>query len=69
MLVAVSFLMLHGGLSVFYADALYEKDRHLHKWLRKAENKFKNDVICWFCHMGYGLGYYIIIVRQWMLSV
>lgn len=68
LIIAVSCLLVHGGLSVFYAYAL-TGDQHVHKWLRLPENKFKNDVICTICHLGYGIGYYILLVRPWMMSI
>lgn len=68
LIAAVSFLLVHGGLSVFYAYAL-TGDRHVQTWLRKPENKLTNDIICVFCHLGYGYGYYVLLVRPWMMSM
>lgn len=65
-IVAVSLLLVHGILAVFYAVSLYDfaenRDSHLQDWLRK-DHREANNFLCWLCHMGYGLGYFILVIR------
>lgn len=66
LIASVSFLLLHGGIAVFYGYAMIG-DKHLHDWL--VAHKMKNDIICFFCHYSYGLGYYVLLIRPWIMSL
>lgn len=65
--------MLHGGLAVMYGYALYDanldRQENLQKWFRLPEHEALNNFLCWTCHMGYGLGYFVLVFRQWIMSV
>lgn len=60
--------MFHGGLAVFYAYS-NTGDKHIHKWLREPENKGINTFLFMMCSLGYGLAMYIMVVRQWIVSI
>jgi hypothetical protein len=66
LIIATSCLMVHGGLTVMYGYAL-KSDPDLQNWFR--DHKMFNDIVCMICHLGYGIGYYILLIRPWMMSI
>jgi hypothetical protein len=62
LIAATACFMFHGAFAVFYAYS-NTGDKHVHKWLREDENKGINTFLFMMCSVGYGFGYYILIVR------
>jgi hypothetical protein len=65
LIASISSLVVFSGFGIFYAYA-DTGDKHLHKWLRS--HIVVNNFLFTLCNYSFGLGYYILIVQQWMTS-
>lgn len=65
LITSMCFFILNGSLAVFYAYSDLG-DKTLHKWLR--DHKPINTFLFMFCNIGYGIGMYILIFKQWVTA-